>query len=110
MLNSVQKLLKRVMLADREREDAAVGGLYTTSIASDPLTQFSIVLSALIHDVDHSGELLRITRMIMISLPLIEKSHLPLPVHRSAKWSVDQGGGACCNLVQQQVGCRAKFS
>jgi hypothetical protein len=77
VLNSVQKLLKRVMLADREREDATVGGSYTTSIASDPLTQFSIVLSALIHDVDHSGELLQITGMIMISLPLVEKSHLP---------------------------------
>ena len=28
---------------------------HTYGITSDPLTQFAIVLSALIHDVDHTG-------------------------------------------------------
>jgi hypothetical protein len=43
------------MIADLEREDTSICGSYTTSIASDPLTQFTIVFSALIHDVDHTG-------------------------------------------------------
>lgn len=55
VLNSVQKLLKRVVMADRERDDSSQGHLYTSRIASDPLTQFAIVFSALIHDVDHTG-------------------------------------------------------
>ncbi|KAG7341915.1 GAF and PAS/PAC sensor-containing adenylate/guanylate cyclase [Nitzschia inconspicua] len=55
VLNSVQKLLKRVILAEQERVDSATSDSYATNIASDPLTQFSIVFSALIHDVDHSG-------------------------------------------------------
>ncbi|KAG7363090.1 PAS domain containing protein [Nitzschia inconspicua] len=55
VLNSVQKLLKRVILAEQERVDSATSDSYATKIASDPLTQFSIVFSALIHDVDHSG-------------------------------------------------------
>jgi hypothetical protein len=56
VVNSVQKLLKRVMMADQEREGSTCGDSYTTRIASDPLTQFAIVLSALIHDVDHAGK------------------------------------------------------
>ncbi|KAG7363087.1 3'5'-cyclic nucleotide phosphodiesterase [Nitzschia inconspicua] len=56
VLNSVQKLLKRVILAEQERVDSATRDSYATKIASDPLTQFSIVFSALIHDVDHSSE------------------------------------------------------
>jgi len=55
VLNSVQKLLKRVMIADEERGDSDLEDFYTSSIASDPLTQFAIVFSALIHDVDHTG-------------------------------------------------------
>lgn len=51
VLMSSQKLLKRVLIADQElsRSD------YTRGITSDPLTQFAIVFSALIHDVDHTG-------------------------------------------------------
>jgi hypothetical protein len=58
VLNSVQKLLKRVMIADQEREDSHMDS-YTTIITSDPLTQFAIVFSALIHDVDHTGKIYR---------------------------------------------------
>jgi hypothetical protein len=57
VLMSAQKLLKRVIVADDERVEA--GGEespnYTSVIASDPLTQFAVVFSALIHDVDHTG-------------------------------------------------------
>jgi hypothetical protein len=53
---SAQKLLKRVIVADDERVEA--GGEespnYTSVIASDSLTQFAVVFSALIHDVDHT--------------------------------------------------------
>jgi hypothetical protein len=55
VLSSVHKLLKRVMIADQEREDSSIEDSYATSISSDPLTQFAIVFSALIHDVDHTG-------------------------------------------------------
>ena len=50
---SVSKLLSRIVAPqgndDQEHHDHSYG------IASDPLTQFTVVLSALIHDVDHSG-------------------------------------------------------
>jgi hypothetical protein len=65
---SVYKLLARIVAADSVldmHKDAVespsdVAGLvheYTYGIASDPLAQFAVVLSALIHDVDHRGEL-----------------------------------------------------
>ncbi|KAL7556385.1 hypothetical protein ACA910_014127 [Epithemia clementina (nom. ined.)] len=65
---SVDKLLKRIVAPDInvDEKDApndssrgAYVGLqlhdYTHGITSDPLTQFAIVFSALIHDVDHNG-------------------------------------------------------
>lgn len=53
--NSVQKLLKRVVIAHREKEEAGLGEDYTSNIACDPFTQFALVFCALIHDVDHTG-------------------------------------------------------
>ena len=59
---SVSKLLSRIVapqINHRDCPDAAQHEsiLHNSSygIASDPLTQFSVVLSALIHDIDHSG-------------------------------------------------------
>jgi hypothetical protein len=59
---AAQKLLKRVVMADEERvaseKEEAPSHLhdhYARSLSSDPLTQFAIVFSALIHDVDHTG-------------------------------------------------------
>lgn len=59
---SANKLLKRVVapdaLADRadsKRRLASNLHEYTYGITSDPLTHFSIVFAALIHDVDHCG-------------------------------------------------------
>jgi hypothetical protein len=59
---SAQKLLKRVVMADEERvasdKEEAPSHLqhdYAHSLSPDPLTQFAIVFSALIHDVDHTG-------------------------------------------------------
>lgn len=56
---SVVKLLSRIVApSDVECEDqsaAAVLHDHTYGITSDPLTQFACVLSALIHDIDHSG-------------------------------------------------------
>jgi len=59
---SANKLLKRVVAPDdvydrkqSMRKIASNLHNYTYGITSDPLTQFAIVFSALIHDVDHHG-------------------------------------------------------
>jgi len=62
---SVSKLLSRITAADdlwNVSEDAAKSKDFgfslhdhTYGITSDPMTQFSVVLAALIHDVDHLG-------------------------------------------------------
>jgi len=63
---SAQKLLKRVVAAHESKTDHHTDNLdgassssnlkdYTYVITSDPLIQFAIVFSALIHDVDHTG-------------------------------------------------------
>lgn len=51
---SSQKLLQRVISADKNGESATIIE-HASIIASDPLTQFAIVFAALIHDVDHTG-------------------------------------------------------
>lgn len=52
---SVNKLLSRIVAPDLD--DATEKNLHdhTYGITSDPLTWFSVVFAALIHDVDHSG-------------------------------------------------------
>ena len=57
---SVSKLMSRIVApSDIDFQDAAAKNAelhdHTYGITSDPLTQFSCVLSALIHDVDHTG-------------------------------------------------------
>ena len=59
---SVTKLLSRIaapedVLASDESDDEKIHQLHdhTYGITSDPLTQFSVAFSALIHDVDHTG-------------------------------------------------------
>lgn len=60
---SVSKLLSRIVapqtdksedIGDEKEQQAALHD-HTYGITSDPLTQFSVVLSALIHDIDHRG-------------------------------------------------------
>eukprot|EP00934_Nitzschia_sp_Nitz4_P008385 Nitzschia sp. Nitz4//scaffold169_size48518//44621//48512//NITZ4_007081-RA/size48518-processed-gene-0.84-mRNA-1//1//CDS//3329538415//8375//frame0 len=55
---STNKLLKRVTVRDADHgDDIAAMALhdYTYGITSDPLTQFTLVFCALVHDVDHAG-------------------------------------------------------
>lgn len=56
---SVNKLLSRIIAPDIEvdqrRDLKSILHDHTYGITSDPLTQFAVTLSALIHDVDHSG-------------------------------------------------------
>lgn len=57
---SAKKLLKRIIAPDHKTvsdDDTCSEGLSqsTYGISSDPMLQFVIVLSALVHDVDHSG-------------------------------------------------------
>ena len=51
---SVDKLLKRIVAPDIEDKGKHLHD-YTHGITSDPITQFGIVISALIHDADHQG-------------------------------------------------------
>lgn len=58
---SANKLLNRIVTPenvdyDRETNDIASDlHDYTYGITSDPLTQFAVIFSALVHDVDHTG-------------------------------------------------------
>lgn len=54
---STNKLLKRVTVRHADNEDVNALDLhdYTYGITSDPLTQFTLVFCALVHDVDHAG-------------------------------------------------------
>jgi hypothetical protein len=55
---SVSKLLSRIVAPDIDVDgDNVASNLHdhTYGITSDPLTQFAVVISALVHDVDHVG-------------------------------------------------------
>jgi 3'5'-cyclic nucleotide phosphodiesterase len=55
-IQSVQKLLSRIIApSDIDRAYQGNTADHTYGITSDSLTQFSCILSALIHDVDHPG-------------------------------------------------------
>jgi len=52
---SVVKLLSRIVAPSNVDADSSTLHDHTYGITSSPLTQFSVILSALIHDVDHLG-------------------------------------------------------
>lgn len=58
VIMSTVKLLQRIATPDAKKKDCLTEKDYfdyTFGITHDPLTKFSIVFSALIHDVDHQG-------------------------------------------------------
>eukprot|EP00529_Nitzschia_sp_RCC80_P008238 CAMPEP_0113455580 /NCGR_PEP_ID=MMETSP0014_2-20120614/8448_1 /TAXON_ID=2857 /ORGANISM="Nitzschia sp." /LENGTH=1213 /DNA_ID=CAMNT_0000347013 /DNA_START=398 /DNA_END=4036 /DNA_ORIENTATION=+ /assembly_acc=CAM_ASM_000159 len=62
VMMSVSKLLSRIVAPDEilqgeDEDDQIQSDLHdhTYGITSDPLTQFSVVMAALVHDCDHSG-------------------------------------------------------
>jgi len=56
VMMSVSKLLSRIIApTEIDNQEAATLHDHTYGITSDPLTQFAVVLAALVHDVDHSG-------------------------------------------------------
>lgn len=65
---SVVKLMARVNQADEidaETADAHDLHKFTYGITSDPLTQFAVIFSALIHDVDVSGKNLQLFGLLV---------------------------------------------
>ena len=51
---STHKLLKRVVAPNDDEDDDELNE-YTYGLTSNPITQFSLIFCALIHDVDHAG-------------------------------------------------------
>jgi hypothetical protein len=53
---SANKLLQRIIFRPNAEKKSSKGAHnYTYGLGSDPLTQFAIVFSAIVHDLDHSG-------------------------------------------------------
>ena len=83
---SAKKLLQRVVAPDAvydrkdsKRKIAANLHEYTFGITSDPLTQFAIVFSALIHDVDHQGVSNGKSRYVVMSIIISMFCDIPPP-------------------------------
>jgi len=55
VIQSVAKLMARVVSPDVTESNETCLHAYTYGITSDPITQFAVAFSALIHDVDHPG-------------------------------------------------------
>lgn len=53
---SANKLLQRIIFRPHEKKEFSKEAHdYTYGLTSDPLTQFAIVFSAIVHDLDHRG-------------------------------------------------------
>lgn len=70
---SVTKLLSRIVAPDLASSDKATLHDHTYGITSDPLTQFSCVFAALIHDVEHQG--VPNAQLVKEESPLADKYH-----------------------------------
>jgi hypothetical protein len=82
---SMIKLLERVVTHDdlEEEDDGGISAQdgYTYGVlASDPLTQFAVVFSALIHDVDHTG----------VANGQLIKENSPIALHYDGKSVAEQ--------------------
>jgi hypothetical protein len=53
--SSVRKLLTRIVKANIDQQQLVDLAGHSYGIASDPITQFAVVFSAVIHDADHQG-------------------------------------------------------
>lgn len=94
MTQSVSKFLKRIVTPEiddakvelcGEAEARKILHDYTHGINSDPITQFAIVFSGLIHDVDHRG----------ISNNQLAKEHPEMAHHYKGKSIAEQNSVDC---------------
>jgi hypothetical protein len=83
---SMVKLLQRVVSPteieydDNHESVASEAHKYTYGITSDPLTQFAVVICALIHDLDHTG----------CANQILVKENAPVATHYKGKSVAEQ--------------------
>jgi hypothetical protein len=95
---SVSKLLSRIVAPNIELEgddDDAAANLvhdHTYGITSNPLTQFAVVLSALIHDADHVG---------LLKFLLINKNKSIVAAYKNKSIAEQKSVNLACSMLME---------